>query len=64
MTWSPELEPYIRLGSFLSIFVVMALWEMVAPCRQLITKRRSRWLHNVGLTWRSAMKFRGAKISC
>jgi sterol desaturase/sphingolipid hydroxylase (fatty acid hydroxylase superfamily) len=49
MTWSPELEPYIRLGSFLSIFVVMALWEMVAPCRQLITKRRTRWLNNVGL---------------
>ena len=31
MTWSPELEPYIRLGSFLSIFVVMALWEEVIP---------------------------------
>jgi sterol desaturase/sphingolipid hydroxylase (fatty acid hydroxylase superfamily) len=47
--WFTEAEPYIRLGSFLGIFVVMAVWEAFAPSRELITRRRSRWLHNLGL---------------
>jgi sterol desaturase/sphingolipid hydroxylase (fatty acid hydroxylase superfamily) len=47
--WFSQAEPYIRLGSFLGIFVVMALWEVFAPSRELITQRRSRWLHNLGL---------------
>jgi sterol desaturase/sphingolipid hydroxylase (fatty acid hydroxylase superfamily) len=49
MDWSPQLESFVRLGSFLGIFVVMALWEMAAPCRELITRRRSRWVHNLGI---------------
>jgi sterol desaturase/sphingolipid hydroxylase (fatty acid hydroxylase superfamily) len=49
MDWSPQLESFVRLGSFLGIFVVMALWEMAAPCRELITQRRSRWVHNLGI---------------
>jgi sterol desaturase/sphingolipid hydroxylase (fatty acid hydroxylase superfamily) len=50
MAWSPELEPIIRLGSFLGIFLLMALWEVAAPCRQLISSHSSRWLNNLLLT--------------
>ena len=49
MPWSLELEPVIRLGSFLGIFLVMALWEMAAPCRVLLSARRTRWPRNLGL---------------
>lgn len=42
-------EPAIRLGSFLSIFALMALWEMAAPCRALRVSKAVRWANNLGL---------------
>lgn len=27
-------EPIVRMGAFLSVFVLMALWEMLAPRRE------------------------------
>jgi sterol desaturase/sphingolipid hydroxylase (fatty acid hydroxylase superfamily) len=42
-------EPVIRLASFLGIFAVMAVWELLAPRRVLSQSKRQRWLNNLGL---------------
>ena len=44
-----EIESSIRLGAFLSIFAVMALWEILAPRRELSIAKGRRWLNNLGL---------------
>lgn len=43
-------EPTIRLGAFLGIFILMALWELVAPRRGLTAPKPKRWLINLGIT--------------
>lgn len=42
-------EPLIRFASFLGVFIVMALWEMLAPRRQPRIPRQPRWFHNLAL---------------
>ena len=42
-------EPVIRLSAFLGIFVVMALWEALAPRRKRLFSRLARWPHNIGI---------------
>jgi sterol desaturase/sphingolipid hydroxylase (fatty acid hydroxylase superfamily) len=42
-------EVAIRLGFFAGVFAVMAVWEMVAPRRQLTVSKRTRWLSNIGI---------------
>jgi sterol desaturase/sphingolipid hydroxylase (fatty acid hydroxylase superfamily) len=42
-------EPAIRLGFFLSAFVIIALWELFAPRRVLETSKTVRWTNNLGL---------------
>lgn len=42
-------EAAIRLGSFLGIFTLMALWEILAPRRKLTQPKAGRWLNNIGL---------------
>ena len=42
-------EPAIRLGVFVSSFVLIALWELFAPRRVLEIPRRVRWANNLGL---------------
>jgi len=42
-------EAAIRLGSFLGIFTLMALWEILAPRRKLTQPKAARWLNNIGL---------------
>jgi sterol desaturase/sphingolipid hydroxylase (fatty acid hydroxylase superfamily) len=44
-----EYEAAIRLGFFLGIFLLMALWEIVAPRRELTRSKGERWLNNIGL---------------
>jgi len=44
-------EMAIRLGFFLGIFAVVALWEVVAPRRQLQRSRAIRWANNLGLVF-------------
>ncbi|GAB2660317.1 sterol desaturase family protein [Vibrio panuliri] len=39
----------IRLSFFISVLVLCALWEWVAPRKQLTQKKLSRWLNNLGL---------------
>jgi sterol desaturase/sphingolipid hydroxylase (fatty acid hydroxylase superfamily) len=40
-------ESAIRLGSFLGIFALMALWEILAPRRPLSQSKTNRWLNNI-----------------
>ena len=42
-------EAAIRLGAFLGIFALMALWELRAPRRPLTVPKARRWASNLGL---------------
>ncbi|HEY8585683.1 MAG TPA: sterol desaturase family protein [Rhodanobacter sp.] len=42
-------EPAIRLAAFAGIFVVMALWEVLAPRREQVIGRWRRWPSNLGI---------------
>lgn len=42
-------EAAIRLGFFLGIFAVMALWEVLTPRRVLTVSKAVRWANNIGL---------------
>jgi sterol desaturase/sphingolipid hydroxylase (fatty acid hydroxylase superfamily) len=42
-------EAAIRLGFFIGIFAVMALWEQLAPRRILTVGKAIRWTNNLGL---------------
>ena len=43
------VEPVLRFGAFLGVFVLVALWEVLAPKRALRFSRAQRWPHNLGL---------------
>ena len=43
-------EPAIRLGAFLGIFALVALWELAAPRRALARPRWLRWYGNIGIS--------------
>ncbi len=49
----PELfdigEPAVRLGFFLGIFALVALWELARPRRRLTQPRWLRWYANLGV---------------
>jgi sterol desaturase/sphingolipid hydroxylase (fatty acid hydroxylase superfamily) len=47
LTASTELA--VRLGAFLSVFALMAAWELAAPARRLRLARIARWRANLGL---------------
>ena len=42
-------ELFIRLGFFIGILIVMAVWEFFAPRRPLTTPKTTRWVSNLGL---------------
>jgi len=42
-------EAAIRLGAFIGIFALMALWEIAAPRRALTVSKAVRWGNNIGL---------------
>jgi sterol desaturase/sphingolipid hydroxylase (fatty acid hydroxylase superfamily) len=44
-----DYEPGIRLGFFLAVFVLMALWEVHAPRRAPTLSKAMRWGNNLGL---------------
>ena len=41
-------EPAIRLGFFLGVFAVVALWEVAAPRRALTVSKTLRWANSKG----------------
>ena len=42
-------EPIVRLGAFMGIFALMALWELWAPRRHQAIGRLRRWPSNLGI---------------
>ena len=42
-------EPAIRLGFFVGVFSLVAIWEWVAPRRALTVSKALRWTSNLGL---------------
>lgn len=42
-------EPVLRLSVFASVFLVMALWEILAPRRRQEVRRTLRWPGNLGV---------------
>ena len=42
-------EPHVRLGAFLGVFILVALWELVAPRRPLRVSKAIRWMNNIGI---------------
>jgi sterol desaturase/sphingolipid hydroxylase (fatty acid hydroxylase superfamily) len=53
-----DSETEIRLGAFLGVFAVMALWEIAAPRRRRNLGRSIRWPANLGLTILNALIIR------
>jgi sterol desaturase/sphingolipid hydroxylase (fatty acid hydroxylase superfamily) len=45
----PGLEMVIRAGATLAVFAAMALWEILAPRRDLLVGRTPRWPSNLGI---------------
>lgn len=43
-------EAAIRFGAFLSVFALMAAWEVAGPRRALAVHKGRRWLTNLGIT--------------
>lgn len=44
-----EHEAAIRLSAFLTIFAVMATWEILLPARRLVVGKAHRWLSNIAI---------------
>jgi len=42
-------EPVIRLGFFIASFILIALWELIAPRRALTVSKAIRWLNNLSI---------------
>jgi sterol desaturase/sphingolipid hydroxylase (fatty acid hydroxylase superfamily) len=51
-------EVAIRLGFFFGVFVVMALWEIIAPRRTLTVSKPLRWANNLGLVFLNSVLLR------
>jgi len=44
------METTVRLGSFLGVFVVLAIWEWLSPRRTLTVSKGLRWFGNLSIT--------------
>jgi len=44
-----NIELYVRIGAFLGVFALMALYEILAPRRSLQTSKGRRWWANLGI---------------
>ena len=47
--WDPSTEGTVRLTFFVGIFVLMAVWEILASRRESSPGKGGRWLGNLGL---------------
>src|SRR3990167_8783556 len=51
-------EVAIRLGFFIGVLTVMALWEILAPRRALTTSKSWRWVSNLGIVFLNSILLR------
>ncbi|UCU95623.1 sterol desaturase family protein [Hydrogenophaga taeniospiralis] len=47
--WVMANEPLIRMGFFVGVFALVALWELASPRRALKLTRQQRWIANLGI---------------
>ncbi len=47
--WLLSIQGGVRLGVFLGVFGLMAIWELLAARRELAAERGSRWVTNLGV---------------
>lgn len=53
-----DSEVYVRLGFFLGVFTIMALWELAAPRKVLSTSKINRWFINLSITFLNPVSLR------
>ncbi len=53
-----QTEAGIRLACFVGVFAAMAVWELLAPRRELATKKPWRWANNLGLVFLNSLLLR------
>lgn len=53
-----EHEVMIRLSFFFGVFILMALWELIAPRRKLLLPKLLRWSNNIALVFFNTMVLR------
>ncbi len=56
--WIINNEISIRLAFFFGIFLLMALWEIRAPRRNLTVPKSLRWINNLGLVFFNSLILR------
>ncbi len=56
--WLLEHEPGLRAGAFFAVLLIMALWEVLAPRRQLAASKPVRWTNNLALVALNALVLR------
>ena len=56
--WLIQNEATLRLSFFITIFAVMAIWEVLSPRRKLLLPKMDRWLNNIGLMVINTMALR------
>lgn len=52
------IETPVRLGFFLGVLLMMALWELFVPRRRLTVRKTPRWASNLGLVGLNALSVR------
>jgi sterol desaturase/sphingolipid hydroxylase (fatty acid hydroxylase superfamily) len=57
-SWILHNNDAIRLGFFLGVLVIMALWEIKAPRRMPRVSKLVRWLNNLGLVFLNTLILR------
>lgn len=56
--WVVRNEMPVRLGLFIAVFALIALWELRAPRRRLAVAKAHRWINNLGLVLLNALILR------
>jgi sterol desaturase/sphingolipid hydroxylase (fatty acid hydroxylase superfamily) len=44
-------EVFIRAACFIFVFILIVVWELLAPRRALTTSKTTRWVSNLGITF-------------
>ncbi len=57
-SWLLNNEVQVRLAFFFAILAVMAIWEMLAPRRELTVPKAVRWFNNLGLVFLNSLALR------
>lgn len=57
-SWLLNNEVQVRLAFFFAILAVMAIWEMLAPRREVTVPKAVSWINNLGLVFLNSLALR------